>query len=350
MKKVKHILVLTPGFPSDENDSACVPPLQDFLLHFRETYPEVEFNIMAFQYPFDKSFYKWHDILVLGLRGNNLKRKKFLVWNGALTTAKYLAEKNKLDIVHSLWLGECALIGNRIAAKYNTKHICTLMGRDVSPKNIYLKILDKGKMKIVALSENQSQAFKELTRHEVDKKIFWGIPTPEKNYEVKRDIDLLGVGSLISIKNYQLLIKTVSVIKKDFPKINCKIIGDGNQANKLKRLCKEKNLESNIEFLGKQSRETVFEYMRRSKILFHPSIFEGSGMVFAEALANGMHIISFNVGCAQKHSNWLIVNNDNEMIGGVKKLLSTSLYHTPQNLFPIEKTINDYAKLYGLIN
>ncbi|AFH50466.1 Glycosyltransferase [Ignavibacterium album JCM 16511] len=350
MKKVKHILILTPGFPSDENDSVCIPPLQDFLLHFKEAFPQVQFTIIAFHYPFDKSFYKWHDMFVLSLRGKNLKRDKIFVWDGALTMAKYLYGQNRLDIVHSLWLGECAFIGNRIAAKYKIRHICTLMGQDVSPKNIYLKMLNKRKIEIVALSENQSKAFEKITGRNVDKKIFWGVPAQKYDYSSKREIDLIGVGSLIPLKNFKLMIKTIKILKKDFPEINCKLIGAGNQANELKKLCKENNLEKNIEFLGKQSRDSVFEYMRRSKILFHPSTFEGSGMVFAEALANGMHIVSFNVGYAQKNSNWQIANSDEEMISNVKRLLSSALNHTAQNLFPIEKTINDYAKLYGLIN
>ncbi len=350
MRKTKHIVILTPGFPKDENDSVCIPPLQDFLLHFKKTFPEIEFTVIAFQYPFDKSFYKWHDISVLSLRGKNLKLDKIFVWDGALTMAKFLAERNKLNIVHSLWFGECALIGNRIAQKYKVKHICTLMGRDVSANNIYLKLLSKRKIEIVALSENQSRLFKEITGHDVDKKIFWGVPSQKNNSNSVREIDLLGVGSLIPFKNYELLIKTVSLLKKDFPKIRCKLIGSGRQLSKLKKLSKEFNLDDNIEFLGEQKRENVFEYMKRSKILFHPSKFEGSGMVFAEALANGLNIVSFNVGYAQEHPKWKIANSVEEMVSNTRKLLSSDLNHDPHNLFPIEKTVNDYAKLYGLIN
>lgn len=350
MKNVKHILILTPGFPADENDSACIPPLQDFLLHFKSRFDNTEFSIIAFQYPFDKSFYKWNDISVYSLRGRNLKRDKIFVWDSALTIAKYLAEKNKVDVVHSLWFGECALIGNKIASRYKVKHICTLMGQDVSKKNLYLRMLNKKKMKIVALSENQKKLFKQLTEYDVDEKIFWGVLSQKYDNESKRDIDLIGVGSLIPLKNYKLMIKTIAVLKKEFPAINCKLIGTGNQFEALKKLCKEHSLESNIEFLGSQSRENVFKYMKRSKILFHPSLFEGSGMVFAEALANGTHIVSFNVGYAQINPKWKIASDENEMIENVKTLLTSKLDHQPLNLFPIENTVESYAKLYGIIN
>ena len=350
MKNVKHILILTPGFPADENDSTCIPPLQDFLLHFKSRFIDVEFTVVAFQYPFDKSFYKWNDITVFSLKGRNLKRDKIFVWDGALTIAKYLAEKSKLDIVHSLWVGECALIGNRIATKYGVGHICTLMGQDVSKKNFYLRLLNKRKMKIVALSHNQKVLFKKLTNYEVDDEIFWGVPSQKYDYDCYRDIDLLGVGSLIPLKNFKLMIEIVSKLKNDFPQIKCKLIGSGKESEKLKKLCRQKNIENNFEFLGNHSRENVYKYMRRSRILLHPSLFEGSGIVFAEALANGMHIVSFNVGYAQENHKWKIANDEIDMIDKVRSLLSSNLDHRPLNVFPIERTVEAYAKLYGVSN
>lgn len=350
MKDVKHILILTPGFAADENDSVCIPPLQDFLLYFRNKFPEVEFTIITFQYPFKKFGYKWNDISVFSLNGKSLKRNKIFVWNKALAIAKYFAKQNKLDLVHSLWFGECALIGNKIASKYRVRHICTLMGQDVSKQNLYLKLLNKRKMKIVALSHNQKVLFGELTNNNVDAEIFWGVPSQEYDYDGHRDIDLLVVGSLIPLKNFKLMIKIIALLKNDLPQIKCKLIGSGKESEKLKELCKEKNIENNFGFLGNQSRENVFKYMRRSKVLFHPSLFEGSGMVFAEALANGMNIVSFNVGYAQENHRWDIASDEDDMLNKVKAVLSSDLDHQPLNLFPVESTVDAYAKLYGINN
>ncbi len=350
MKDVKHILVLTPGFPRDENDTICIPPLQDFLLNTKEKFKNVDFTVVAFQYPFDKFFYKWNDISVFSLMGKNSLREKIFVWDGALTIAKFLAEKKKLDIVHSFWFGECALVGNRISSMYRVKHICTLMGQDVSRKNIYLKILNKKKMKVIALSYNQKILYRNLTNREVDDEIFWGVHSQQYDQRSERDIDILGVGSLIPLKNYGLMVKIVAQLKGDFPEIKCKLIGSGKESERLKKLCNENNLQNNFEFLGSQSRENVFRYMRRSKILLHPSLFEGSGMVFAEAIANGMQIISFNVGYARENKRWNIAADENDMIVKVRNLLSSDLDHKPFNLFPVEYSVDAYAKHYGLIS
>lgn len=350
MKKEKNILLLTPGFPKDENDYLCIPPLQDFLVKLKKDFPAVGLTVAAFQYPFIKSSYKWNEISVFSFGGRNSKLEKLFVWDSAITLAKYLKEKNQLDVVHSLWFGECALIGNRISSRFNIKHICTLMGQDVSSKNFYLKLLNKKKMTIVSLSKNQSELFKKLTGQNVTEEIFWGVNNQQFDYYSEREIDLLGVGSLISLKNYSDFIKVVQRLKNDFPSIRTMIIGDGKLREKLMQKTIDFGLENNIEFTGNISRSEVFKIMQKSKILLHPSLFEGSGLVFAEALANGMSVVSFNVGYASENEKWFIAKNEDELYLHCKNLLNKNLSFKPMNIFPIEETVNRYAKLYGLFN
>lgn len=350
MKNEKNILLLTPGFPKDENDYLCIPPLQDFLIKLKKDFPAVNITVAAFQYPFIKSSYKWNEISVFSLGGRNSKLEKLFVWDGAITLAKYLKEKNQLDVVHSLWFGECALIGNRISSRFNINHICTLMGQDVSSKNIYLKLLNKKKMTIVSLSKNQSELFRKLTGQNVAEEIFWGVNDQQFDFYNQREIDLLGVGSLISLKNYSAFINVVQRLKKDFPSIKTMIIGDGKLRNKLVQKTIDSGLENNISFAGNIKRSEVFKIMQKSKILLHPSLFEGSGLVFAEALANGMYLVSFNVGYANENEKWFIAKNEDELYLHCKNLLNKNLSFNPMNIFPIEETVNRYAKLYGLLS
>jgi len=88
--------------------------------------------------------------------------------------------------------------------------------------------------------------------------------------------------------------------------------------------------------------------MQRSKLFVHPSTFEGSGYVFAEALVNGINIVSFNVGYAQKHPKWFIAKDESEFEKITERLLSAELDFNPVNIFAIRETINKYASLYGI--
>ena len=96
------------------------------------------------------------------------------------------------------------------------------------------------------------------------------------------------------------------------------------------------------------SRKEIFKLMQRSKIFVHPSIFEGSGYVFAEALVNGMNIVSFDVGYTQQHPKWFIANDESEFEKIIERLLSAELEFNPVNMFPMIETINKYESLYGI--
>ncbi len=43
MKSDNNILLLVPGFPKDENDFMCTPPVQDYLLKYVNIYPNYNF-------------------------------------------------------------------------------------------------------------------------------------------------------------------------------------------------------------------------------------------------------------------------------------------------------------------
>jgi len=347
MNSDEHIVFLAPGFPKDENDFNCIPPLQEFLTKLISEYLSAKISVIAFQYPYHNKNYTWKGINVIPLGGKNGIFKKPFVWSKAFREVVRINNSIPVNVVHSIWLGECALIGNILSKKIGCQHICTLMGQDVKASNKYLKWLKNGDTKFIALSKNQAEQFFKLTNKKVYKTIHWGIDSQQISNQ-ERDIDLLGVGSLIPLKNYSLFVKTVEEIVKLIPNLKCKLAGTGPELTKLKTMTEEKGLTNNIEFTGLIDRKEIFKLMQRSKVLVHPSKFEGSGYVFAEALVNGMNIVSFNVGYAQKHPKWFIAKDDNDFINITKKLVSDELNFDSVNLFPLQETLNNYSSLYGI--
>jgi glycosyltransferase involved in cell wall biosynthesis len=347
MNPQKHILFLVPGFPSDENDFNCIPPLQEFLLKFKSVYHSARISVIAFQYPYRSEAYQWNDIQIFPLNGKNNVLKKILIWQRGLSFANNIHKANRVDVIHSLWLGECAMHGNILSNKFKCKHICTLMGQDVKVSNRYLRFLINKKIEIIALSHNQADQFFQITNRKADGIIHWGIDD-QKFENPERDIDLLAVGSLIPLKNYSLFIRLIAELKKTYPNLKCKLVGAGPELSKLKTLTKEKGILENIEFTGLLSRTEIFKLMQRSKLFVHPSTFEGSGYVFAEALVNGMNIISFNVGYAQKHPKWFIAKDEKDFLNITDQLLEAPLDNNSVNLFPLRQTVEHYAFIYGL--
>lgn len=348
MREQKHIVIITPGFPANENDDSCIPPLQDYV-RYLSSEKDIEINVITLQYPSVQSNYKWHKVNVYTLGGNDARfPKRFLIWKKAISLFKKINADNHVDVIHSFWLSECALLGNFLSSKYSINHINTVMGKEANRSNRYLRFINFDKLRLIALSNRQANSIKKATCRNTDKMIPWGVdknslPTFEN---CERKIDILGVGSLISLKNYSAFIRIIHKLKEFKPDINCVIIGDGPLKEKLNDQIKSLRLENNITLTGDLPRKKVFEYMMQSKILLHTSTFESFGMVFIEALYYGLYIVSKPVGIAEASDRWQVCNSNDDFITAVKHILQSPKNHEQILLHSLEDTINSYLKIY----
>jgi len=107
--------------------------------------------------------------------------------------------------------------------------------------------------------------------------------------------DVIYAGRLLSHKNVDVLIKSISLLKKLHPEIKCLIIGDGPEKNQLIQLCSDLKLNKNIKFFGfVKDIDTVYSLMKSSKVFVFPSNREGFGIVTIEANACGIPVITTN--------------------------------------------------------
>ncbi|SEQ12447.1 glycosyltransferase [Flavobacterium urocaniciphilum] len=341
---LKHIVFLTPGFAQNESDTTTIPALQEYIFALKKELPELQITIIAFQFPYTKKKYNWHNCNVIPLNGKNKKLKKIQIWNAAFQILKKLNAELPISILHSFWLGECAFVGNLFSNKYNIKHICTLMGRDVKKKNLYSKLLPVQNMKLICLSSFQQQHFFKNYLLQPDI-ISWGISKTKFSKTKTKTIDIIGVGSLIPLKNYELFIEVIFELYKSTP-IRAQLIGEGIEKEKLQEKIKNLNLENTITFTGLLPYQETLEQVSKAKVLLHTSSFESFGMIFPEAIESNTLIVSKNVGCVVPTENWLLAETKEEMISACKKALSISFSENFNNPFTIEKTVENYLKVY----
>jgi len=341
----KQIVFLTPGFAQNEQDNTTIPAIQIFIKALKNKHPDLKITILSFHYPFTKQKYKWHNCEVIPLNGGNKRYKKIQVWKNAYQTLKNLNKENPISIIHSFWLSECAFIGHWFSKKYKIQHLCTIMGQDVLSKNYYLKLLPLKKMNLIFVSDFQQQQFiKTYNLH--SKVIHWGIDNASFSYNTSKSIDIIGVGSLIPLKNYELFIDIIFEVNKIIP-VKTLIIGEGIEKKNLQKKIKNLKLENSITLTGLLNYNKTMSYISKSKILLHTSNYEGFGMIFAEALQGKTMIVSKNVGCAFASENWRICTTKEEMINACVKVLSTSFSESEKNPYLIEKTVENYLKIYN---
>ena len=347
MKSNKHILIFTPGFPVDEQDYGCIPPLQNFVRELASQ-EGIELTVLSLHYPFEKRRYQWNGIEVIAMGGANRKYPgRLMLWRAALKLLKKLHRENPFDLIHSFWMHECGMLGNRFARKYDIPQVITLMGQDLKPPNRFVRFVDQKRAKLVALSEFQPEREKTGIRMP-DAVIPFGITDQERSWVVQESkrIDVLGVGSLISLKAYDRFISVVAMLKESYPNIKAEIIGDGVERENLQKLVNDLGLQRNISMPGHLSRKEVFRKMAQSKVFLHTSSYETQGYVFNEALLSGLPIVSTKVGIATERDFWKTVDTDEELIDGLECFLKNTVdvpYSANRNM---KETVQGYLKLY----
>jgi len=348
MNSQKHIVILTPGFPENEDDTNCIPPLQDYVRLLAEK-NHVKISIITLQYPTQKLNYNWHNIDVYSCGGNDVKfPMRFIIWKDAVKIFKMINKEFRADIIHSFFLSECALIGNYLSSKYRIRHINTMMGKEVKESNKYLHFINFNKVKVISLSKLHAELFNRITNSK-SFTIPWGLdkhflPRP---INVERKIDIIGVGSLTTLKNFSSFINIVARVKESRPDIRCLIIGDGPLKSKLIGQVEELKLDSNTVFTKKILRNEVFDYMMQSKILLHTSSFESFGMVFIEAMYYGLYIVSNTIGIAESSNRWRICKSEDEIVNATLQLLSSNLDHESVIEYSMDDTVESYLNIYS---
>ncbi len=108
---------------------------------------------------------------------------------------------------------------------------------------------------------------------------------------------ILFVGRLVEKKGVTDLITAFSLLPSAIQqKTRLWIIGDGDQSNQLRALSKELALSDKITFLGMIPNYDLPDYYSAADLFVAPSIIEGQGVVFLEAAAAKLCVVSTSVG------------------------------------------------------
>lgn len=350
MKLPINIVILTPGFAADEQDTTAIPSLQLYTRFLQSQYDDLNIRIVAFQYPFKSGSYIWNGLPAYSAGGRNRKLTRILTWIKVLVHLYRLSKKTGIDIIHSFWLTEATLIGWVFCRFMGIRFLATTMGQDVKAENKYLRILRLFSFDLTVISPFQYEFVKNLKKANVLNVIPFGV---DRSYyhdlKIPRTIDILGVGSLNSIKNYVQFVETIESVAVLFPGIKCKIIGEGTKRPEIEKMIEEKGLENNIILAGNLSYDKAIEEMHHGKILLHTSTFEGQALVITEALAAGLYVVCHPVGIAAslKSEKMFTGKTRYDLTQIILALLENKdLDFTPEIHYTIGDTCREYHDIY----
>jgi glycosyltransferase involved in cell wall biosynthesis len=348
-KPEQTLVILSPAFPANESETTWVPAQQLLVKELKDQFPDLNVMVISFLYPYKKSEYYWHDVKVISFGGMYKRRlKRLQLWIKIWKQLNKIKKENHVIGLLSFWCGECALIGSWFAKRNKLKHFCWICGQDAKRSNKYIRRTRPKPEELVAISDflmdefhtNHSIKPAHLIPIAIQKKMFPG-------WTGTRDIDIIGVGSLIPLKNFDIFVSVIAELKKIFPSIKVVLCGAGSEEEKIKSLAKQLNVYENISFPGMLPHSEVLQWMQRSKILLHPSSYEGFGMVYLEALYAGAHAIGFTKAMHHEIKNWHIVKTKKEMVEKARALLQdTGLSHENVLVYSIEDSAKAFMELF----
>ena len=323
------LVILTPGFPSDEADTACLPAQQVFVKALNRNFPGLRVVLVSFEYPHRRDIYSWYGNTVHAVGGwkngwGNKLRTCLKVWR---ILAALQRDNDVLGLL-SFWCAGCALVGKYYANWKKLRHFAWILGQDARRGNRFIPLIRPKGQQLVAMSPFLAAEFYRNYRiaplhvipNGVDPSLF--APVAQAT---GRDIDILGVGSLTTLKQYDLFVTVISELSMQVPNIRGVICGKGPEQQHLQQEIGRLGLEGNITLVGEKSHQAAIRLMEKARILLHTSSYEGFSTVCLEALYAGAHVISFCDALGRPVNNWHVVADIDEMVSVALGLLQDPL-------------------------
>jgi glycosyltransferase involved in cell wall biosynthesis len=349
MSKAQSILLVTPGFPRDEDDTTCIPALQELVTGLRKHAPSITLKVIALHYPGTSKTYHWHGIEVCAIGADNCSYPKRLVyWKKLQKKVKGWHEKYCFDLIHTFWYGELNIVLERFSKQVNVPLYCTFMGQDALPDNKYAGRINIPEERLISLSAFHQQNIKEHLGLTPKTIIPWGMnkvafASQEKN------IDIINIGWFNDIKRQDQALAIMKELIFQDPSLQCVFVGDGPHLPKLKTAVDQDGLSDNILFMGHLDRPSTLMILGKSKLLLHTSDYESYGMIFPEAVAAKTMIVSKAVGIAREEAWWKLYSTEEEAIHFIHDFLSSEVYPSDndQLIFSVEKTVAAYLNFWA---
>jgi glycosyltransferase involved in cell wall biosynthesis len=111
--------------------------------------------------------------------------------------------------------------------------------------------------------------------------------------EKKLSPSILCVGTLYAVKNFPMAIRALALLRAQGVGAVLTFVGDGPDRAALERLVSDCSLDPWVRFVGQ--RADVGEYYTTHSILWVTSLYEGFGLVIAEAMASGVLVVGTDV-------------------------------------------------------
>jgi glycosyltransferase involved in cell wall biosynthesis len=310
MESALHVLTLTPFFPSDQNEvNGCfiaesIEQLEPF---------GVDSSVIAVspiyyprRRPSSTAAAEW--VRYPQVPGNlGLSTAGKLLYARLIGRVRKLHGAKPIDVIHAHAALPCGHAAALLSKRLNIPFVVTLHGLDVfntcflsgRPAAWRRKVsvdVYRAARTVICISGKVQEILKSGTPPETSSTVVYNGVDPSffsSNLAKVAEFDpeILIVGNLLRSKGHELVLRALGNLRPSFPRLRCRIIGEGSDRAQFETLARDLGIERQVQFAGRQSRSEVAEAMRRCSLFVLPSSNEGLGCVYLEAMSCGKPVI-----------------------------------------------------------
>lgn len=161
----------------------------------------------------------------------------------------------------------------------------------------------------------------------VDIKTFSPLSPEEKKSAAEKfgfgEFTIIHAGRLAAERKIDVILKAIAIVKKEIPKIELAVAGNGAAEKDLRELARSLGIESSVKFLGFLDKPALAEAYNASKVFVITSTADTQSMVMMQAMACGLPVIGVRARALPEYINQengiLIEPGDCEMLA--KKII-----------------------------
>ena len=134
---------------------------------------------------------------------------------------------------------------------------------------------------------------------------------------------VLSVARFYPRKRLDVLLRAAARLRPRIPNLEVRIVGGGPEQARLKRICQEEHLEGIVTWRENISQQELVREYKQCHVFCLPSVQEGFGIVFLEAMASGKPIVAARAAAVPEvvqHGLLVEPDNDEALAAAIERL------------------------------
>lgn len=196
------------------------------------------------------------------------------------------------DVIHAHTLSLDSGIGHWLKKRLGCPLVVTTHGSDTfvpytAGKFSDLRAYAQGADTVVCVSTLLRRRLEEAGVSQPMEVILNGFRVTQTPAQEKKPLSLVQAGYLVPRKKADVTMRAFARLRETYPEATLTIVGNGPEEQRFHTLAEELQLGNSIRFTGYLPNEQLLAEVSKARFFVMPSVREGFGIVYLEAMANG---------------------------------------------------------------